>query len=123
MADSDKAKLEEFMEALGQRVKGPGTIYLTGGASALLFGWRAKTIDVDIKADPEPRGLFEAIAERPLRPVEKRRPQRLRTIPFPHPRTRFLRARADAQDPSSLTKPPCSPLWLILLIHSKCPVF
>jgi hypothetical protein len=51
------------MEALGQRVKGPGIIYLTGGATALLFGWRAKTIDVDIKADPEPRGLFEAIAE------------------------------------------------------------
>lgn len=63
MADSDRAKLEEFMEALGQRVKGPGTIYLTGGATALLFGWRAKTIDVDIKADPEPGGLFEAIAE------------------------------------------------------------
>lgn len=62
-ADSDKAKLEEFMEALGQRVKGPGTIYLTSGATALLFGWRAKTIDVDSKADPEPRGLFEAIAE------------------------------------------------------------
>ena len=63
IADSDKTKLEEFMEALGQRVKGPGTIYLTGGATALLFGWRAKTIDVDIKADPEPGGLFEAIAE------------------------------------------------------------
>jgi hypothetical protein len=62
-ADSDKAKVEEFMEALGQRVKGPGTIYLTGGATALLFGWREKTIDVDIKADPEPGGLFEAIAE------------------------------------------------------------
>jgi len=51
------------MEALGRRVKGPGTIYLTGGATALLFGWREKTIDVDIKADPEPLGLFEAIAE------------------------------------------------------------
>ena len=51
------------MEVLGQRVKGPRTIYLTGGATALLFGWRAKTIDLDIKADPEPRGLFEAIAE------------------------------------------------------------
>jgi len=62
-ADSDRAKLEEFMEALGRRVKGPGTIYLTGGATALLFGWREKTIDVDIKADPEPLGLFEAISE------------------------------------------------------------
>jgi hypothetical protein len=62
-ADSDKAKLEELIGSLGQRVKGPGTIYLAGGATALLFGWRAKTIDVDSKADPEPRGLFEAIAE------------------------------------------------------------
>ena len=51
-------KLEAFMEALGRKVEGAGTIYLTGGATALLFGWRAKTIDVDIKADPEPRGFF-----------------------------------------------------------------
>lgn len=51
------------MDALGKRVKGPGTIYLTGGATALLFGWRDKTIDVDLKADPEPPGFFEAVAE------------------------------------------------------------
>ncbi|MFM8717504.1 MAG: DUF6036 family nucleotidyltransferase [Spartobacteria bacterium] len=62
-ADADKVKLEAFILALGQKVEGPGTIYLTGGATALLFGWREKTIDVDIKADPEPRGFFEAIAE------------------------------------------------------------
>lgn len=61
--DADKAKLEAFMDALGKRVRGPGTIYLTGGATALLFGWRDKTIDVDLKADPEPPGFFEAIAE------------------------------------------------------------
>ena len=50
------------MTALGERVHGPGTIYLTGGATALLYGWRAATIDIDIKPDPEPPGLFEAIA-------------------------------------------------------------
>jgi hypothetical protein len=61
--DADKAKLEAFMEAFGKRVGGPGTIYLTGGATALLFGWREKTIDIDIKADPEPLGFFEAVAE------------------------------------------------------------
>ena len=61
--DADKAKLEAFMDALGKRVRGTGTIYLTGGATALLFGWRNKTIDVDLKADPEPPGFFEAIAE------------------------------------------------------------
>jgi hypothetical protein len=50
------------MDALGRRVTSPGRIYLTGGATALLHGWRPMTVDVDMKADPEPRGLFEAIA-------------------------------------------------------------
>lgn len=55
-------KLLCLMEALGRRVKSPGRIYLTGGATALLHGWRPMTVDVDLKADPEPGGLFEAIA-------------------------------------------------------------
>jgi len=33
-----------------------------GGATALLYGWRSSTIDVALKADPEPSGFFEAIA-------------------------------------------------------------
>ena len=50
------------MAELGKRVRGEGRIYLTGGATALLYGWRATTIDVDLKPDPEPAGLFEALA-------------------------------------------------------------
>jgi len=50
------------MVAVGNRVGGEGCIYLTGGATAVLHDWRPMTIDVDIKPDPEPRGLFEAIA-------------------------------------------------------------
>lgn len=50
------------MRALGDRVRGEGRIYLTGGATALLYGWRETTIDIDLKPDPEPAGLFEAIA-------------------------------------------------------------
>jgi hypothetical protein len=61
-AETTKAKLETFMAALGQRLRGPGRIYLTGGATAVLHGWRAMTIDVDLKPDPEPLGLFEALA-------------------------------------------------------------
>ena len=61
-SEADRAKLEAFMAALGTRVRGPGRIYLTGGATALLYGWRAMTIDIDLKPDPEPSGLFEAIA-------------------------------------------------------------
>ena len=62
-SEMDKAKLEAFMVALGARVSGQGTIYLTGGATAIWYGWRAMTIDVDIKPDPEPAGLFEALAK------------------------------------------------------------
>lgn len=61
-AETDKAKLEAFMVALGKRVRGAGSIYLTGGATAVWYDWRSMTIDVDIKPDPEPAGLFEAIA-------------------------------------------------------------
>jgi len=61
-SETDRAKLERFMVALGERVHGEGAVYLTGGATALLRGWRSATIDVDIKPDPEPAGLFEAIA-------------------------------------------------------------
>lgn len=49
------------MAALGKAVSGPGRIYLTGGATAVLYDWRQSTIDIDMKADPEPAGLFEAI--------------------------------------------------------------
>lgn len=58
----DILRLNEFMAAMGEKTKGPGRIYLTGGATALLHGWRPMTVDVDIKADPEPAGFFEAIA-------------------------------------------------------------
>ncbi len=59
---ADAAKIQAFMAALGNSVKGTGHVYLTGGATALLHGWRDTTIDVDLKADPEPDGFFEAIA-------------------------------------------------------------
>jgi hypothetical protein len=60
--ETDKKKLETFMAELGKRVRGEGRIYVAGGATALLYGWRATTIDVDLKPDPEPSGLFEALA-------------------------------------------------------------
>jgi hypothetical protein len=58
----DREKLDEFMNRIGARATSPGTIYLTGGSTALLLGIRDQTIDIDIKLDPEPGGVFEAIA-------------------------------------------------------------
>lgn len=50
------------MAELGRRARGTGRVYLTGGATALLHGWRSTTADIDIKLDPEPEGAFAAIA-------------------------------------------------------------
>lgn len=61
-AETDRAKIERFMDALARRVGGPGRIYFTGGGTAVFYGWRDTTIDLDLKAEPEPRGFFEAIA-------------------------------------------------------------
>jgi hypothetical protein len=61
--ETDLRRLHRFMEHLGRSVKGPGKVYLTGGSTALLQGWRQTTIDIDIKGDPEPLGFFEGIAQ------------------------------------------------------------
>lgn len=58
----DRDRLQCFLTALGAAARGPGKVYLTGGATAVSYGWRARTIDVDLRLDPEPAGTFEAIA-------------------------------------------------------------
>jgi hypothetical protein len=59
----DSQKIEQLMRALGRKARGSGRIYFTGGASALLIGWRSSTVDIDIRLDPEPSGIFQAIAK------------------------------------------------------------
>ena len=55
-------QVRKLMRRLGSAVRSPGRIYLVGGSSAVLVGWRETTVDVDLKLDPEPAGAFEAIA-------------------------------------------------------------
>ena len=56
-----KAKLLDFLGRLGASARGSGACFITGGSSALLVGWRDTTIDVGLKFDPEPAGVFDAI--------------------------------------------------------------
>lgn len=58
----DPERLRQVLEAFGRACRGPGILYLTGGATALLEGWRDSTVDVDLMLDPEPAGAFAAIA-------------------------------------------------------------
>jgi len=66
-SDVDTSKLEALLQALGRAARSPGRVYLTGGASALLVGWRQATVDVDMRLDPEPQGIFEAIRDLKIR--------------------------------------------------------
>ena len=58
---ADAARIQQFMRALGRQASRPGQVFLTGGATAVLVGWRATTVDVDIKLVPDQDRLLRAI--------------------------------------------------------------
>lgn len=60
---ADATRIREFMRALGRAAKRPGRVFFTGGATAVLSGWRLSTIDIDVKLVPEDDTLFRAIPE------------------------------------------------------------
>jgi hypothetical protein len=58
----DSDRVQRLIRALARGSKGPGRVYLVGGTSAVLEGWRSSTVDADLAFDPEPPGIFSAIA-------------------------------------------------------------
>jgi hypothetical protein len=58
---ADLELIQRFMVALARRTTHPARLYFTGGATAVLFGWRASTIDVDILFVPEDDALLRAL--------------------------------------------------------------
>ncbi|HKP45720.1 MAG TPA: DUF6036 family nucleotidyltransferase [Pyrinomonadaceae bacterium] len=46
-------RFDDFMRALASDVRQSARVFLVGGATAVLFGWRDSTVDVDIKIVPE----------------------------------------------------------------------
>lgn len=59
----DADRIRRLMQALGEEARGESRVYLTGGASAVLLGWRGSTIDVDMKIEPERDEVLRAIPE------------------------------------------------------------
>ncbi len=57
------AQLQEFMRALGRAATKPARIFLVGGATAVLCGWRASTIDIDLKILADNDDLLKAIPD------------------------------------------------------------
>lgn len=60
---ADLTRIQQFMRALGERARAECRVYLTGGATAVMHGFRSSTIDVDVKFVPEHDELFRAVQE------------------------------------------------------------
>jgi hypothetical protein len=59
---TESAGLARFMRAFGKAAQESTRVHFTGGASAVLLGWRSATIDIDLVFEPERDELFRAIA-------------------------------------------------------------
>ena len=58
----DAARVRQLMEAFGRAAERDGLrVYLVGGTTAVLMGWRATTVDVDFAMRPEDDALLRAI--------------------------------------------------------------
>ena len=59
---TDREALSRFMRALGKAATADARVYFTGGVTAVLFGWRDSTIDIDLELVPDHDELLRAIA-------------------------------------------------------------
>jgi hypothetical protein len=60
---ADQDHINRFIKALAALAANHARLYFTGGATAVLLGWRASTIDVDILIVPDEDRLLRALPE------------------------------------------------------------
>jgi len=58
---ADAERLRRFLKELARDADAETDVYLTGGATAVLLGWRESTVDADILIVPERDSLYRAI--------------------------------------------------------------
>jgi hypothetical protein len=90
----DAGRIRELMRAMGRAARRPARVYLTGGATAVLHGWRPSTIDVDLKLVPDDDALLRARAGTPGAPLLRRK-VRCRSITSTWWRRPWPRSSAD----------------------------
>ncbi|MEA2217605.1 MAG: hypothetical protein QOJ35_231 [Solirubrobacteraceae bacterium] len=61
--DVDRDRVLELLAALGRRLRHAHTLYLVGGSSAVVVGWRASTRDVDVRPEPDSDELLRLLSE------------------------------------------------------------
>jgi hypothetical protein len=55
------SRIRAVLDQLGRSTSAKVRVYLTGGATAVLRGWRATTIDIDLKLVPDDDRLLRAM--------------------------------------------------------------
>lgn len=58
---ADAERLRRFLTELSRAAHEETALYLTGGATAVLLGWRDSTVDADILMEPEQDSLYRAL--------------------------------------------------------------
>src|SRR5688572_845753 len=58
---ADASRIDSVIERLGRSARSSLRVYLTGGATAVLHGWRTTTIDVDLKLVPDSDEILRAL--------------------------------------------------------------
>jgi hypothetical protein len=61
--DVDRERVLELLAALGRRLRQPHTVYLVGGSSAVLVGWRPSTRHVDLRPEPDSDELLRVLQD------------------------------------------------------------
>lgn len=59
----DAARVRALARELSNAAREPTTLYLTGGATAVIEGWRPSTVVVDLRLEPDSDALLRRIAE------------------------------------------------------------
>jgi hypothetical protein len=57
----DEQRIRELASALGRLARSRVRIYLTGGATAVIEGWRQSTVDIDVRFEPESDELLREL--------------------------------------------------------------
>ncbi|MBA2347123.1 MAG: hypothetical protein H0V81_02410 [Solirubrobacterales bacterium] len=59
--DADADRVRAFVRELARRTSIPARVYLVGGTSAVIEGWRATTLDIDVRIEPEDDALLREL--------------------------------------------------------------
>ncbi len=57
----DEGRIHALAAGLGRVARDPIRVYLTGGCTAVIEGWRAATVDVDLRFEPEDDRLLREL--------------------------------------------------------------